>query len=286
MSDMNIVEDSAAVAERVRDLLSRHDLPKGQQATKLAEILGLSLSQAYKKLGGVSQWTKDQLQAIATYYGVHVSELTDVSIALTDMGETKVGGKRYAAIMEVGSEQIECIIQLGKQLKLARDTEFVAYKHKEDGMWRVVRPRAAPFDNVFLISSLKITLSEPKVYSVAMLDDDKETTDGFCEQLCDLDLDARPYYDIESLENSLANRKFDAFILDYFIGRTTTVELIRKIRARSATVPIVLLTGKSAEASPFEVSQMIATFGLIWQSKPSHPGVIAAEITRFITQGH
>jgi CheY-like chemotaxis protein len=286
MSDLNIVEDSGAVAERVRALLARHDLPRGQQASKLAEILGLSLSQAYKKLAGVSQWTKEQLQSVATYYGVQLSELTDVSIAVADTTETRSGGKRYAALMEVGGEQIECVIQLGKQLKLARDTEFVAFKHKEDGIWRVVRPRSAPFDNVFLISSLKIALSEPKVYSIAMLDDDRETTDGFCERLRDLDLHASPFYDIESLENSLTSRKFDAFILDYFIGQTTTVELIRKIRARSATVPIVLLTGKSAEASPFEVSQMITTFGLIWQSKPSHPGVIGAEITRYLTQSH
>ncbi|WP_194725534.1 helix-turn-helix domain-containing protein [Noviherbaspirillum malthae] len=286
MSDQNIVEDSAAVAERVRDLLSRHGLPRGQQASKLAEILGLSLSQAYKKLGGVSQWTKDQLQAIATFYGVQISELTDVSLSVTDMSDTKVGGKRYDAIMEVGGEQIDCVIQLGKQLKLIRDTDFVAYKHKEDGIWRVVRPRAAPFDHVFLISSLKVTLKEPKVYSVAMLDDDRDTTDSFCEQLNDLDLDARPFYDIGTLENALASRKFDAFILDYFIGNTTTVELIRKIRAQSAKVPIVLLTGKSADASPFEVSQMIHMFSLNWQSKPSLPAVIAAEITRDIIQSH
>lgn len=286
MSDLNIVEDSAAVAERVRHLLSRHDVPRGQQAVKLGEILGLSLSQAYKKLGGVSQWTKDQLQSVASYYGVQLSELANVSVAVTDPTETRGIGKRYDAIMEVGGEEIDCVIQLGKQLKVARDTEFVAYKHKEDGIWRVVRPRAAPFDNVFLISSLKVRLSEPKVYSVAMLDDDRDTTDGFCEQLCDLDIDARPFYDIESLERAFVGQKFDAFILDYFIGTTTTVELIRKIRSRLATVPIVLLTGKSAETSPFEVSQLIHTFGLNWQSKPCHPAVIAAEITRDIKQSH
>lgn len=286
MSDLTIVEDASVIAERVRKLLTRHDIPKGQQASKLGEILGLSLSQAYKKLGGVSQWTKDQLELVASYYGVQFSELTDVSLSVADDSDPKGGGKRYEAIMEVGGEQIDCVIQLGKQLKLARDTDFVAYKHKEDGIWRVVRPRSAPFDNVFLISSLKITLSEPKVYSVAMLDDDKDTTDGFCERLSDLDLDAFPFYDIESLESVLASREFDAFILDYYIGKTNTVELIRKIRARSATVPIVLLTGKSAETSPFEVSQMIHTFGLNWQSKPSLPAVIAAEITRDIKQSH
>ena len=57
--------DSIAVAERVRELMSRHGIGKRQQTTELCRILDLSFSQGHRKLRGNSPWTLSQIKKVA-----------------------------------------------------------------------------------------------------------------------------------------------------------------------------------------------------------------------------
>src|SRR5580692_2941083 len=67
--------DSLAVAERVRELMTRHGIGKRQQTAELCRILDLSFSQGHRKLRGNSPWTLSQIKKVAEVFGEPAAQL-------------------------------------------------------------------------------------------------------------------------------------------------------------------------------------------------------------------
>ena len=67
--------ESLAVAERVRELMSRHGIGKRQQTAELCRILDLSFSQGHRKLRGNSPWTLSQIRRVAEVFGEPAAQL-------------------------------------------------------------------------------------------------------------------------------------------------------------------------------------------------------------------
>ena len=58
----------------VRALMERHGLPRYRQSAWLADAMGLSYSQAHRRMNGTSPWTLEDLVKVAALFGTKVPE--------------------------------------------------------------------------------------------------------------------------------------------------------------------------------------------------------------------
>jgi DNA-binding transcriptional LysR family regulator len=75
----------------VRALLERHGLPKYRQSPWLADALGLSYSQAHRRLSGTSVWSLEDLQRVGVLLGEGLAEV----VALGQPSEAVNGVARF-----------------------------------------------------------------------------------------------------------------------------------------------------------------------------------------------
>src|ERR1700739_255712 len=104
MSNVAHTTDSLAVAERVRELMSRHGIGKRQQTTELCRILDLSFSQGHRKLRGNSPWTLAQLKKVADAFGEPAAQLFGTQALEPGL----VGANVQEALLCVGSAELPC----------------------------------------------------------------------------------------------------------------------------------------------------------------------------------
>ncbi|MCF2132665.1 helix-turn-helix domain-containing protein, partial [Mycetohabitans sp. B3] len=99
-SEDKVSEESLAIAMRIHDLLNRHGVGKRQHAVEVQRILGLSYSQAHRKMKGANPWTIAQVKAVAQAYGESAAMLLDG----LDSGEPvgALAAKMQEAVFYVG----------------------------------------------------------------------------------------------------------------------------------------------------------------------------------------
>src|SRR6476620_12322779 len=68
----------------VRALMDRHGLPKYRQSAWLADALGLSYSQAHRRMTGASPWSLEDLARVAALFGESLADV--VGVAQRDAG--------------------------------------------------------------------------------------------------------------------------------------------------------------------------------------------------------
>src|SRR6185437_8424339 len=96
--------DSIAVAERVRELMSRHGIGKRQQTTELCRILDLSFSQGHRKLRGNSPWTLSQIRKVAEVFGEPAAQL----FGPQSLDPGMVGAVAREALLCIGAVELPC----------------------------------------------------------------------------------------------------------------------------------------------------------------------------------
>src|SRR3954453_23944098 len=87
----------------VRALMERHGLPKYRQSAWLADAMGLSYSQAHRRMSGASPWTLEDLARVAALFGE----------TLADVVSTVDPGASVPGVMTIGTVQFPCRIWLG-----------------------------------------------------------------------------------------------------------------------------------------------------------------------------
>src|SRR6187431_1684621 len=87
----------------VRALMERHGLPKYRQSAWLADAMGLSYSQAHRRMTGASPWSLEDLAKVAALFGESLSELVSA-------GQPQAS---IPAVMDVGGARLACQLWLG-----------------------------------------------------------------------------------------------------------------------------------------------------------------------------
>src|SRR5678810_489157 len=90
----------------VRALMERHGLPKYRQSAWLADAMGLSYSQAHRRMTGASPWTLEDLAKVAGLFGETLAD----AVAATQPGSAVTG------TMNVGATAMPCRIWLGDEV--------------------------------------------------------------------------------------------------------------------------------------------------------------------------
>jgi CheY-like chemotaxis protein len=261
--------DATFAVRCIRALLERHGLRKYRQAPWLAEALGISYSQAHRRLTGTSPWQLEDLQRVAWLFGETLAQLVTLD-----------EGEQVRGMIRVGASSFACQMWLGEAVANPGMETLVAI-HTASGWFAAPARDAEPGTLTYKITRLEFKPAQDARRIVAVLDDDRDLTASVCEQLAAAGYDARAYTEIAELQASAKAQKFDGFVIDWIIGDTTALELISTLRAKNARAPIVVLTGQVLEGAvdEFDIAHAIARFGLVFSEKPLRMSILLATLS-------
>lgn len=272
MNDRTAPHAPSPVTDDIRALMTSRGIPKKEQSREVARILGLSISQAYKKFSGSADWSMTQIKAIEKEYGAPLMSRgpagsgTDLRSKAVEVA-LKIQGATYPAYAVIGS-----------QYATRQTVDFVAVGRP--GQWTVIDYPSAPVHEAhYKVEYLEIAVQEPRQYSVAVLDDDVGTADSIADALDQSDFKAFAYYSIEKLEKAMEQEQFDAYVLDWKIGSKTSESLIDTIRTgANSNAPVFLLTGVLHADKEDEIMRIVRAYSVRYLEKPVRMKLLAATI--------
>ncbi|MBB2930358.1 helix-turn-helix domain-containing protein [Paraburkholderia silvatlantica] len=284
MSNVAYTTDSASVAERVRELMSRHGIGKRQQTTELCRILDLSFSQGHRKLRGNSPWTLAQIKKVAEAFGEPAGQLFGAQ--LLDPG--MVGASAQEAILCVSAAELPCTAWIGAPVEAGSRPDFVAYE--KQGQWRVVRPDGALYQNAREVHKIEIypRRAESDKPLIAVVDDDRSSADNLRDYLEHSGYTALALYGLAAFNEALENNVFDGVVIDWLFGSQTAAEAIRSVRAsENPDAPIFVLTGEllTGKASESEISLVVRHYNVACYEKPARMAILVADLSKRLNRG-
>src|SRR5450830_513044 len=174
---------STSIAKNVRELMLRQGIPPRSLSKKLAEVLNLSYAQAHRKLNG-GEWSGTQLRQVEEYF----HEAIGGGKFLTPMTEPG-----HPGVLSLGSQDLSCIVWTGARLHSTRNVNFVASKGGDE--WHVVAATSAPNNMpLYRVKKLEICVRAPKTFTIAILDDEKDSADNLRYYLNESGFNAISFY--------------------------------------------------------------------------------------------
>jgi len=268
-SDGGDATPSLAVA-CVRALMERHGLPKYRQSAWLADAMGLSYSQAHRRMTGASPWTLEDLAKVAALFG---ETLADV-VAATQPGASVPG------TMNVGPTSMPCRIWLGDEVDRQSAGPVVAIRTSTG--WSAIPANEATENVVYRIEKIEARPADATRKVIAILDDDEDLTNSICAHFDASGYDARPFYKIADLLASAAAQKYDGYVIDWIVGETSVLKLIAAIREKDLTSPIVVLTGQvvAGLVEEIDIAEAVKRYDLTFSEKPVRTSILEATLAR------
>ncbi|MBI0329942.1 helix-turn-helix domain-containing protein [Burkholderia plantarii] len=279
MTNEAVTTDSLAVAERVRELMSRNGIGKRQQTTELCRILDLSFSQGHRKLRGSSPWTLSQIRKVAEAYGEPAAQL----FGAQSLDPGMVGASAHDAILFAGVAEIPCTVWIGAQLEPGARPEFVAYENQ--GRWRVLRQSGVLYQNAYDVHKIEIypRRVENDRLLVAVVDSDLDTAEQVCRYLDEQGFATVHFDKLPAFIDALQNQAFDAVLTEWLFEERPATPVIRAVRASdNPGAPIFVLTGAllSGHVSEAEISDVMRTFDVVCYEKPARLALLCADLAK------
>jgi CheY-like chemotaxis protein len=271
--------DSLAVAERVRELMSRHGIAKRQQTSELCRILDLSFSQGHRKLRGNSPWTLSQIRKVAEVFGEPAAQLFGAQTLDPGM----VGATAQEALFSVGTLELACIAWVGSPVEAGIRPEFIAWSKQDQ--WRVVRHDGALYQNAFEVHKIEIypRRAEADKPLIAVVDDDRASADNLRDYLERSGFAAVAIYGLAAFSETLQTQVFDGVVIDWLFGNQTSADAIRAVRAsENPDAPIFVLTGEllTGKASESEISEIVRGYDVACYEKPARMAILVADLSK------
>jgi CheY-like chemotaxis protein len=249
----------------MRALFARHGIPKHRQVPVTGDILGLSYNTIYKRLPA-GPWSLEELEKVAAHFGESLVQLVDPA--------------SQVATFVVGAVRMPCKVAMGAATNPGKPASLIAVRG--DREWLVMPPSEAVTARSYDVTSVTIA-PEVQGCRVAVLDDEPEIAEAICADLRDMGFDAQAYFSIEGLSKDIKMQSFDAFIVDWIVGKQTTRQLIADIRVQDQLCPIAILTGQLEEggdADEAEVAIVSAGENMQFYTKPLPVQVIGHRLKK------
>jgi len=271
-SDSDLTTDaSVPLAVRcVRALMERHGLPKYRQSAWLADATGLSYAQAHRRMSGAASWTLEELERVAALFG---ETLADV------VGFSQTHGSVQGSI-KLGGVTVPCELWVGQEVRNARPDSVVAVK-TADG-WTALTASEAVDQTAYAVERLQAKPNAVQRKAIAVLDDDRDLTDSICAHLQADGYDARPFYRTPDLQADVRTQRYDAFVIDWIVGESSTVKLMTALRAQDAICPIIVLTAQvlTGVVRESDIADAVTALNLVFSEKPVRMAILSASLTR------
>jgi len=268
--DVNENAPSSLAVACVRALMERHGLPKYRQSAWLADAMGLSYSQAHRRMTGASPWTLEDLAKVAALFG---ETLADV-VAATQPGAAVSG------TMNVGPTAMPCRIWLGDEVDRHSAGPVVAIRTSAG--WSAIPASEATEDVVYRIEKIEARPADATRKVIAILDDDEDLTNSICAHFDASGYDARPFYKIADLLASAAAQMYDGYVIDWIVGDTSVLKLIAALREKDPKSPIVVLTGQviAGVVEEVDIADAVKRYDLTFSEKPVRSTILEAMLAR------
>lgn len=289
------------MADCVSELLSRHGVSPRHQATEIAHICAISVSQARRKLRG-AVWLFGEVLALCRHFGesldaVFAQHAVLGALSLGATGANAPGPDAHAgqpAQLLTDDLALPCTVHIGAlwvppagahaATATGPATQALLATHIEQ-RW-VVGSAARilamnPAGACYRIEQLQLESPEdqPRL-RIAVLDDDPCAAQTLADWFHEMGFDAEPFTSADALLQALRT-PFDAYVVDLILsGGQTSQGVVNAIRQQQAQVPIVLLTGqlRDGTASEATLATMLRTQGVTFFEKPVRPAVLTAAI--------
>ena len=260
---------SLAVAS-VRAAMERHGLPKYRQSAWLADAMGLSYSQAHRRMTGASPWSLEDLARVAALFGESLSDLVSAA-----QPQSSVPG-----VMSVGAAQLRCQLWLGDPVAQPRPDSLVAVKTSSG--WSAVVADEATHGPAYRIERLEARPVAATRRVIAVLDDDHDLTNSIVAHFEASGYDARPFYKTADLLASAAAQRYDGYVLDWIVGEKSVLKLIASLREQDAKCPMVVLTAQvlSGVVDEADIAEAVKRYDLVFSEKPVRTSILTATLTR------
>lgn len=270
MSTSDERTDLPLAAKFVRSLLERHGLARYRQSAWLADAVGLSYSQAHRRLNGASPWSLEDLTQVADLFGETLADL----ITPPEIQPT------VNAALRTGKETINCRLWLGDPI--ATPTSGTVFAVKSGSGWMVATTDDGLEGEAFKIVRLEARPAADKRREVAVLDDDPNVADSIVSSFEMLGYGARPFYSAADLLKGAAKIAFDCFVLDWVVDDGTVLDLVRSLRTADSSCPIVILTAQVSTGAidETEIADAIKRYDLLFCEKPVRTSILAAMLSR------
>ncbi|QEL55744.1 response regulator [Chromobacterium paludis] len=272
------------ICDNIRKQLEKFHWPEAQQAGLIEQILGLSTSQAYRKLNGSSPWQLAQVEKLAHYLNISTSALLVGEAPQPEQPQTPEQDL-VPAILHLNNQSGEahCWILLGERLADDSCAPLFLAKRLHD-CWHVFPGTQFDGEDGHEVSYLTIRppkRANSKRLLVGVLDD--KDADLLSAILVQQGLFALPYYNSAALLQSLTHEDFDAFVLDWVLDESAScMEVIETIRRHKPNVPIIVLTGYALEHES-ELSKALQMRGVYYIGKPAPGSILALQIKNMVT---
>jgi ActR/RegA family two-component response regulator len=254
----------------VRALMDRHGLPKYRQSAWLADAIGLSYSQAHRRMTGASPWSLEDLARVAALFGESLADV--VGVAQRDAG--------VAGVMSVGAARLPCQLWLGDAVESPGGDTVVAVKTSSG--WSAVPASEATEGVAYRIERLEAKPVAATRRVIAVLDDDQDLTNSICAHFEASGYDARPFYKTADLLSGAAAQRYDGYVIDWIVGEKSTLKLIGSLREQDAKCPIVVLTAQvlSGVVDEADIADAVKRYDLVFHEKPVRTSILAATLAR------
>jgi len=94
--------------------------------------------------------------------------------------------------------------------------------------------------------------------------------------------EARPFFRTADLVSSAKVQRYDAFVIDWIVGETSTMKLIASLRAEDPTCPIVVLTAQvtSGVVDEADIAEAVRMHHIDFSEKPLRMSILSATLAR------
>jgi ActR/RegA family two-component response regulator len=261
--------DPSLAARCVRALMDRHGLPRYRQSPWLADALGLSYSQAHRRMSGAAPWTLEELDRVGALFGESLAE-----VVVLDRPPS------VPAIMRMGAAAVDCQLRLGDVVEHPHPNSLVAVRTSSG--WIALCASEATEGVTYRIEQLEARPSDTVRSVIAVLDDDKDLTNSICAHFDASGYEARPFYKTADLLSSAKKQKYDGFVIDWIVGESSTLKLIADLRDHDAGCPIVVLTAQvlSGIVDEADIAEAVKKFDLVFSEKPVRMSILSATLSR------
>lgn len=277
--------DYHLLASRFTELLLEKGLPSHQHVSFVAQCCDLSISQARRKLLGAS-WSFGEVRQLASELGTSLDNLfnNEHEGRLSAIHGEKAPQRplELEATLHIKGARIPCHVTLGSRISgpnaatglvaLQLPTELVVGTGEE-------LARALSQGQAFHVYELRVYQPDRAAPTIAILDDERESSAALCEWFNEAGYEAVPYSSGTQLV--MESEDYDAFIVDFLLaGGEASTETIAKIRLKLPDAPIALLTGKLREGavSELDLAPILRTQNVLFFEKPVRPSVLAAAL--------
>jgi ActR/RegA family two-component response regulator len=231
--------------------------------------MGLSYSQAHRRMTGASVWSLEDLARVGALLG----ERLDQVVSLAETASVR-------AVAHLGAATFDCRLWIGAPVPQPHATQVVAV-HRANA-WVVVIAGDAPSEAAHAIDRLEAEPSTSVRKTIAVLDDDQDLTNSICAHFGGSAYDARPFYKTADLLSSAKAQRYDAYVIDWIVGETSTLKLIADLREQDAACPIVVLTAQvlSGVVDEEDIAQAVKKHDLVFSEKPVRMSILSATLAR------